>query len=165
LGPLDVGAGATTGLTQRVTIATDNDVATETSLAAVGVLLTTIEGEVDGIEGQLTTLIGYVDGIEGYVDGLETEAVATNTKLDTIIGHVDGIEGQLTTLNGNVDGLETRLGEMASGLITAKHDSITPTFNATSDVWEYKLVGVTQQTLTVNYTDATKQVISSVVRT
>lgn len=112
-------------------------VATEATLAAIETLVTTIEGNTDGIEASLTAIAGYVDGIEGSVDGLETAVAATNT----------------------------RLGEMSAGLITAKHDSIYPTFNATSDVWEYKLLGATVQTLTINYVDATKQVISSVVRT
>jgi hypothetical protein len=114
-----------------------SDLASESTLDDIKTLVTTIEDNTDGIEASLTAIEAYVDGIEGHIDGLETAIASTNT----------------------------RLGEMASGLITAKHDSITPTFNATSDVWEYKLVGVTKQTLTVNYTDTTKQVISSVVRT
>jgi len=121
-------------------------------------IATTIAGYVDGIEGQLTT-------IEGYVDGIETAVASTNTKLDTLGGYVDGIETLVGTTNTNTAAITTRLNEMAAGLITVKHDSLYPTFNATSDVWVYKLAAATVATLTINYVDATKAVITSIVRT
>ena len=43
-------------------------------------------------------------------------------------------------------------------------DLITPTFNATSDVYVFTLNSVVVQTITVNYTDSTKEVLSSVVK-
>jgi hypothetical protein len=121
---------------------------------------------VDPVSGGFPIDVGASDlASESTLDDIKT-------LVTTIEDNTDGIEASLAAIEGYIDGIETaiaatntRLGEMPAGLITAKHDSITPTFNATSDVWEYKLVGVTQQTLTVNYVDATKQVISSVVRT
>lgn len=48
--------------------------------------------------------------------------------------------------------------------INVSWDTITPTFNATSDVYVYTLSGVTQQTITLNYTDSTKATLLSVVK-
>lgn len=138
-----------------------------------------VGGSALATEATLAAIESEVDGLETLVGTTNSELSTANGKLDTVIGHVDGIEtligttnSTLSTISGNVDGLETavaatntRLGEMSAGLVTAKHDSIVPTFNATSDVWEFKLSGVTQQTVTINYTDATKAVITSVVRT
>lgn len=45
-----------------------------------------------------------------------------------------------------------------------ERDLITPTFNTTSDVYIFTLNSVTVQTITVNYTDSTKEVLSSVVK-
>ena len=42
--------------------------------------------------------------------------------------------------------------------------SITPTFNATSDVYQFYLDGVLKKTITINYTDATKAVMSGVTK-
>lgn len=43
-------------------------------------------------------------------------------------------------------------------------DAITPTFNATSDVYVFALNGVTVKTITINYTDATKEVMSGITK-
>ncbi len=43
-------------------------------------------------------------------------------------------------------------------------DTITPTFNATSDVYQFYLNLVLVKTITVNYTDATKTVMSGVTK-
>lgn len=41
---------------------------------------------------------------------------------------------------------------------------ITPTYNATSDVYVFTLDGVTVKTITVNYSDATKEVITTITK-
>lgn len=46
----------------------------------------------------------------------------------------------------------------------SKWDLITPTFNTTSDVYVFSLASVTVYTITINYTDATKETISSVTK-
>jgi hypothetical protein len=43
-------------------------------------------------------------------------------------------------------------------------DEVTPTYNATSDVYVYAFDGTTVLTITVNYTDNTKSVISSITK-
>jgi len=43
------------------------------------------------------------------------------------------------------------------------YDTMTYTSNTTSDVYVYTLAGVTKATQTVNYTDSTKAVITTVV--
>jgi len=43
-------------------------------------------------------------------------------------------------------------------------DTLTPTFNETSDVYVWSLNGNTVQTMTINYTDATKTILLSIVR-
>lgn len=43
-------------------------------------------------------------------------------------------------------------------------DTITPTFNSTSDVYEFYLDSVLVKTITISYTDATKEVMSGVTK-
>lgn len=43
-------------------------------------------------------------------------------------------------------------------------DTITPTYNATSDVYAFYLDSVLVKTITVSYTDATKEVMSGVTK-
>ena len=45
-----------------------------------------------------------------------------------------------------------------------KWDTITPTFYATSDVYVFSFDGKTTATITVSYTDATKEVLASVTK-
>ena len=45
-----------------------------------------------------------------------------------------------------------------------KWDTITPTFNATSDVYVFSFDGSTTATITVSYTDATKAVLAGVTK-
>jgi len=63
---------------------------------------------------------------------------------------------------GNLAALLTKT---SGALIPFSYDSITPTYNATSDVYVYKAGLTTVATLTISYTDATKAVITSIVRT
>lgn len=51
-------------------------------------------------------------------------------------------------------------------LVSEKYDAIYATYpNTTTEVYTYKLTGTTVATVTVIYTDATKDVLDSVVRT
>ena len=45
-----------------------------------------------------------------------------------------------------------------------KWDTITPTFNATEDVYVFSFDGDTTATITVSYTDATKEVLAGVTK-
>jgi hypothetical protein len=51
--------------------------------------------------------------------------------------------------------------DVAGGIVW---DAITPTYNATSDVYVFSLNAATTGTITVNYTDATKSVLSGVTK-
>jgi hypothetical protein len=54
------------------------------------------------------------------------------------------------------------------GLTPKAYDYVAQTQNSTQDIWTFKTGGsggTTQQTITITYTDATKQVISTVART
>jgi hypothetical protein len=145
-----------------------------------------IEGHISTLDtnvGTLTTDVGlikgYVDGIEGFIDGIEgllgtidtdTGNIQTDTSniagatgnIETSVDNIETDVGDIETILGNV---LTRLGVMPAGLITEAHDSVYPTYNATSDVYEYKLATVLVATITVSYVDATKAVITSIVKT
>jgi hypothetical protein len=43
-------------------------------------------------------------------------------------------------------------------------DTITPTFNATSDVYAYSLAGTVNKVITINYTNASKEIIQNIVK-
>jgi hypothetical protein len=45
-----------------------------------------------------------------------------------------------------------------------KWDAIVPTFNTTNDVYVFSFDGSTTATITVSYTDATKEVLSGVTK-
>jgi hypothetical protein len=100
----------------------------------------------------------------GYIDGLETLVASTNTKLDTlhtdiattVVGHIDGIETLIGTTNTNVAAVTTRLNQMGSALFTKAYDELDASVDATHDYYVTKLATVTQQTLTITYSDATK---------
>ena len=140
--------GATT-----VTAAPGSDFATETTLAVIA----------------------------GYTDGIETLVALTNTKLDTLHADIDGVETLIGTTNTNtaniktavdltttaVDSVKTAVdatntlltNKLAGSLINVQHDQIVPNFaGALTNVYVYKLAGATVKTLTITYTDATKQV-------
>jgi hypothetical protein len=86
------------GVTQPVSGSVTADLG-DIGTAATAANQATMIGHVDGIETLLTTIGGNVDGLEGFTDGVEGS-------LSSIIGHVDGLEGLLTSIGGNVDGLE-----------------------------------------------------------
>ena len=77
-------------------------------------------------------------------------ALDVNATVSSIVGSGIATEASLTKLNG---------------FSIPVFDSIYPTYNATSDVYVYKLATVTVATLTVSYTDATKTVMTSIIRT
>lgn len=81
--------------------------------------------------------------------GLATEAKqdVTNTKLDTL--HTD------------TAAVTTRLNQMGAAFFTKAFDEIVPTTDATHDIYTSKLATVTQQTLTITYSDATKSTVTS----
>ena len=143
--------------------------ATEETLQDVVVAVTALQSD-------LATLAGIDYATEATATGIAADLVtlnatatgiATQTTLQALANTATGLASEITLGNiaTGVAGITTRLNEMGAGLVTAKHDSIYPTFNATSDVWEYKSSGTTVATVTVNYVDSTKAVITSIVRT
>lgn len=73
--------------------------------------LSSIDGHVDGIEGQLTTIASYLDGVEG--------------QLTTIDGHVDGVEASLTTLAGAVSSAKVQVDIVTAPTLTVNAHAVT----------------------------------------
>lgn len=105
-----------------------------------------------------------------------TSDVATATKQDAQTLLLTDIDASLTDIASDTfnifsdvnvirNQIETLTTKTQAGLVTVAHDAIVPTYNATSDVYAYKtggIAGTTVKTLTVNYTDATKTVITNI---
>lgn len=77
----------TAGNASAATTATQTTTA-NTTLSTISTKLTTIDGHVDGLEGQLTTINTAIDltntrlsTLGGYTDGLETLIIATNAAI------------------------------------------------------------------------------------
>lgn len=69
---------------------------------------------------------------------------------------------------GNNTNLYLKVGTISGLLGGAIYDTLIPTFGATTDTWEYRKGGLTGDiiaTVTITYTNGTKAVIQSVVRT
>ena len=73
-----------------------------------------------------------------------------------ILAGWDGVDINDATVdsNGNI--------AVTSGMGITIWDSVTPTYNATSDVWVFKKGVITVATVTITYQDATKLVITKV---
>ena len=54
---------------------------------------------------------------------------------------------------------------VANSLVPVPYDNIALTQATLTDTWVYKLAAVTKSTITITYTDATKAVISTIVKT
>lgn len=69
-------------------------------------------------------------------------------------------------LHSNNHALDVNIASGGSiGMFTLPYDEIDATYpNGTTEVYVSKLASITQQTVTVTYTDSTKDFISTVVR-
>lgn len=96
--------------------------------------------------------------------GFATEA--TLGDIDTAVGNIETDTGNIAT---DVGDIETLLSDRLSGsLVPKKFDYIALTVAALSDTYVYKTGGAggtTQKTVTVTFTDATKNTISTVAAT
>lgn len=90
-----------------------------------------------------------------------TEVNVDFTTLEKAIGRVEkavnSIDIPIPTHTGG--------GSATIGLFTKPYDSVYRTINSDNDVYETKLDGVTQETVTVTFTDATKAELLSAART
>jgi len=80
---------------------------------------------------------------------------------------VDTLPSQQYGWDGSApEKIKTESGAIVVRNLTAdiKWDAITPTFNATSDVYVFSFDSVTTATITVSYVDATKEVLSGVTK-
>jgi hypothetical protein len=96
-----------------------------------------------------------------------TNQASSNTKLDTLITQTDGLEASLSSIDTKTPALVSNSVPVITGLGVPAHDAILPTFAATTDTYVYKTGGVsgtTVSTVVLTYTDATKAVLQSVVR-
>ena len=85
------GAGAVAAGVQRVTLASDDPAVTD--LAAMEVLLGTIDDD--------------TNAIKGHVDGIETLITSTNSKIDTFDAVLDAIKTDTGTIDSDTDAVKT----------------------------------------------------------
>ena len=85
------GAGAVAAGVQRVTLASDDPAVTD--LAAMEVLLGTIDDD--------------TNAIKGHVDGIETLITSTNSKIDTFDAVLDAIKGDTGTIDSDTNDIKT----------------------------------------------------------
>jgi hypothetical protein len=124
----------------------------------------TIIGHIDGVEAALAglksdtaTLVTQTDGVEGALSTLNAKDFATQTTSAAILSAVDGVEALVTASN-------VQLGALGKGFFTLPYNELVADYSgATTDVWTSKLASVTQQTMSITYADASKQVITGVV--
>ena len=85
------GTGAVAAGVQRVTLASDDPAVTD--LAAMEVLLGTIDDD--------------TNAIKGHVDGIETLITSTNSKIDTFDAVLDAIKGDTGTIDSDTNDIKT----------------------------------------------------------
>ncbi len=91
---------------------------------------------------------------------VSTTGLATEATLAALAAEDFATQTTLAQVKASNDRIA---GDFLSGV---SYDATVQTVNATSNVWTFKTGGVggtTVKTLTINYVDATKQVITSVV--
>jgi hypothetical protein len=120
---------------------------------------------------------------EVTADAILTEVELTNTKLDDVNASLNDIEAVIEVVNhgaatsaqrvaaqlgiGGVAVSDTVLVPTKSGLAIPLHDAIEYTPAATTDTYEFfvgGLAGTLVSTVLITFTDATKAVLQSVVR-
>jgi hypothetical protein len=106
----------------------------------------------------MTTPVGMINGSRNLGDFEYGKFRADSTDRPAVAV----INGDGTNVSSGLATEATLLKTIGLGL--TEWDSVTPTFNATSDVWVFKLGLVTKHTVTINYTSSTKLVIQNVVR-
>lgn len=127
----DLGAGAVDTRTQRVTLASDDPAVTD--LAAIEVLLGTIDTDTSDMASSLGSLDNAVDGnylnVNVNMAGTDAQAgegaITASTQRVTIatdddgVAHLNTIAGDTTSLDGKVTACDTTAVQIASGTITA----------------------------------------------
>lgn len=130
-------------------------VATEVTLDAIKTLVNSLQSDVaDGVKIDPTDLATLV----GYIDNLETLITSTNSKLDTLIAKDYATQTTLASVLVDTTAIKNKT---AAVFFTKSYDQIVPSVTATEDVYTTKLLGVTQQTLTVTYSDSTKSTVTN----
>ena len=96
-----------------------------------------------------------------YAIPVDTTGLATEAKQDTanaslaaIDASTDGLEALVGSTNAKLDTLTLKVG--AGFPFTKEYDELVASVDATHDYFTTKLAGVSQQVLTVTYSDATK---------
>jgi hypothetical protein len=149
----------TDGIEASLTSLNAKDFATQTTLAAVAIDVGILKDKDFATEGTLSNI-----QIDGSQTAANTASIAVDTAALALKDFATASNQAIT--NGKLDSI---LAKQAGSLITAVHDCIVPDETGlTSNVYRYKtggVAGTTVQTLTINYTDATKTIASSYVRT
>jgi hypothetical protein len=105
-----------------------------------------------------------VDVVSGDPIAISGEVVGLKKALSVQLASSGGIGADVNI--AQIDGVTVANYNFANPMVPKSYDTMLPTYNPTSDVWKfYKggLGGVLVATQTINYTDATKNVILNVV--
>jgi hypothetical protein len=158
------------------------DYATQTTLAAAKLVLDSIDNGLPNALGRQAAAAstGVVLSTEDKtsLDAIGTSAAALVLKdfaTEATLGNIQ-IDGSQTAANSTSILADTTLirnytQKIAPGILsnTGLFDTIIPNLaGASTDIYTYKTGGIggtTTATLTINYSDATKAIISSIVRT
>lgn len=116
-------------------------------------------------DGNSNTLrVSVIDGSTG--DGSGFEVIISHTSDSIRLG--DGTNYITSTTIGPKTALDVNVINTAQ-IVTSNFDSVTTTYpSATQEVYQFRVGGISgtvQQTVTVNYTDSTKNFILNAVRT
>jgi len=122
---------------------------------------------------KLDTLIAQTDGVEGSLTAIDGKTPALGQALAAASSPVVLTAAQITTLTPQTNALtDTQLRATAvptqSGLGIPIHDALAYTSAATTDTYVYRTGGIAGSivaTVVMSYTDATKAVLTTVVRT
>jgi archaellum component FlaC len=134
------GAGAVAAGVQRVTLASDDPAVTD--LAAMEVLLGTIDedtnaikGHVDGIETLITSTNSKIDTFDAVLDSILTKNTEIDTVLDTIKTDTEEIEGAVETIETAIKAEDAAHSSGDTGImaLTVRNDSLATLGGADGD--------------------------------
>jgi hypothetical protein len=143
--------------------------ATSGNQVSTNAKLDTLISQTDGVEGSLTSIDGKTPALVSGrvpVDGSGVTQPISAASLPLPTGAAT--ETTVASINTKTPALVSGAVPVISGLGVPAHDAVTASFGATTDTYTYKTGGVsgtTVSTVVITYTDATKAVLQSVVRT
>lgn len=95
------------------------------SIGAVGVRVTTAEGDIQTLQGEMDTVKGDVSGLKSGMDTAEGDIVKLQGDLSTLSGSHDVLAGQYSALSGQVSDVVTKMIPGIEKEISDQGDKIT----------------------------------------